>query len=41
MKKKLRRKLLKQRKYVIVALVELGEVEVNKRQAYFDYSFNF
>jgi len=41
MKNKLRRKLLKQKKYVLVALIEFGEVEVNKQQAYFDYTFNF
>ena len=41
MKNKLRRKLLQQKKYVIVALIEFGEVEVNKRQAYFNFAFNF
>lgn len=41
MKKKLKRKLLKQKKYVIVALIEFGEVELNKRQAYFDFTFDF
>lgn len=41
MKKKLKRKLMKQRKYVIIAYIEFGEVEVNKRKAYFDFFFDF
>lgn len=41
MKKKLKTKLLKQRKYAIIAYIELGEVQLNKRHAYFDFFFDF